>query len=120
MKIKVGETVKNAVLTSKLSKGDIVNQLGKSRTWLTNVLDDEYMSTKYILQIGKVLNVDFSQSIPGLSKVLSFNTVEEPTEEYSRMNNIELRDKLIEIQSKYIELLEQHSKLLEELKNTGK
>lgn len=116
MKIKVGEIVKNAVLTSKLSKGDIVEKLEKSRTWLKNVLDEEYMSMKYVFQFGEVLNIDFTKSIPELNKIMANSKVGEPEETYGEMNNIQLRDNVIKVQQKYINLMEQHIKLLEEIK----
>lgn len=120
MKIKVGEIVKNAVLTSKLSKGDIVEKLGKSRTWLSNVLDNEYMPMKYILQIGNVLEVDFTKSIPELTKVIKNSKLDVAEQEVNEMSNIQLRNTVIETQSKYIALMEQYIKVLEEIKTIKK
>lgn len=120
MKIKVGDIVKNAVLTSKLSKGDILAKMNKSYPWLNTVLEDDYMQAKYIEQFGVVLGIDFKQVIPDLKKVIKNSTVEEPREVYGEMNNIELRNNMIEVQAKYIKLLEQHVKLLEEFKQQKK
>lgn len=117
MKIKVGENIKKAVLTSKLSKTDIVKKLQKLRTWLDKILDEEYMPLKYVIQFADVLDMDFYQSIPDLKKYSPRQTTEEKMDNIDDLSFIELKDKMIHIQSKYIDLLEQHLKLLEELKN---
>lgn len=111
MKIKVGDIVKNAVLTSKLSKGDILKKMKKSYPWLNTVLEDEYMQAKYVEQFGNVLDIDFKKLIPELKKIVGPVTIEEQAETFDDMTNIQLRDKLIEIQSKYIALMEKYIKL---------
>jgi len=116
MKIKVGDIVKNEVTKSKIPKVAISTTVGKSRTWLDNILSQEEIEVKYIIAIGKAIRVDFGFYFPELKKAPEY-LVEEPEGVYASYKEVSLRDQLIEMQSKYIALLEEHARVLREIKN---
>jgi len=108
MKIYVNDIVKNEVIKSKIPKSRLAAEMGLSRIGLSKILEREYIDSKYIIAIGKIIRYDFSVNFPELhapadtSETLSYDT----------LDNHQLRSKLIELQAKYVHILEEYIKLL--------
>jgi predicted transcriptional regulator len=60
MKLHRGETVANAVRESGMSLTALANRLGVSRRTVYNYFDRPDLSTETILEIGRIIHVDFS------------------------------------------------------------
>jgi len=116
MKINVGDIVSNAVHQQKLKNiTQIAGEIGITRVTLNSILKSDQMEVKYIIAIGKSLQIDFSKFFKELSGPNSVNIVEDPGELYR--SNIKLREKyetLLEenkdLQNRYIEMMEKYIK----------
>lgn len=115
MKIKVGEIVKNEVFRSKIPKTQIVKELKKSRPWFDDKLKSDEMDPWLIFRIGKAIRYDFRKDFPELT-LTEESLLTESSDDYDKMESIDLRNKLLEVQSKYVALLEEHIKLLNGIK----
>lgn len=65
-----GELVKKTVKQKKISVNDLAEQIGMSRTNIYKLFVRRDMPANYIYRIGEVIDVDFTQLIPGLNKEL--------------------------------------------------
>lgn len=112
MKVWVGDIVKNEVTRSGKNKTQIAKDIGRSRTLLNNILDEEYMELDYVLKIGKSIRHDFTDQLPELNKYV----FQEEEVHYDTFNKSELKNELLDLQRKYISLQEAHIQLLNEVR----
>ncbi len=109
-----GEIIENAIRQSGYSITEMAKKLKISRRHLYNLFQKYNIDNDTILQIGKLINHDFSGEI----KNITYTTAEEPVEKY--VTEIEKVRNEVEIwKDKYIHLLEEHKQLLEKLKEEG-
>ncbi len=108
-----GEIIENAIRQSGYSITEIAKRLTISRRHLYNLFQKYNIDNETVLEIGKLINHDFSIEIKGLST----QNVEEPNEKY----NSDLEKSRQEVnfwRNKYITLLEEHKLLLEKTKKS--
>ena len=72
-----GEIIKIAVYKSGFSISELAKRLGKSRRWMYLMFENNTVSLDIVLQIGKIIHHDFSDTIKELSTSLKVN--ESPT-----------------------------------------
>jgi hypothetical protein len=103
-----GEVIEKAVRESNIPISRIAKQLKKSRQFVYNIFETPNVPLDLILEIGKIINYDFSSDIKLLrSKTIKENKKnEEETLEYWK--------------NKYIRLLENYNELLIEKSLTSK
>ncbi|HEY0056317.1 MAG TPA: hypothetical protein VGB63_13255 [Pedobacter sp.] len=117
MKLYVGETVKKAVYDElqPVSITKIAKLVGLSRTRLYGILEEPEMEVKYILKLGKILNVDFSKKVKGYDEhVAELAKFEDIEVQYGTRKENEASD-LLDLQRKYIAALEDIIRLKREL-----
>jgi predicted transcriptional regulator len=106
-----GEIVENAIRQSGHSLTDIAKKLNISRRHLYNLFEKIHIDHDTILQIGKIINHDFTIEIKGFAHYRA----EEPYEKY--LSELEKVREEVEVwKNKYITLLEEHKLLLEKVK----
>jgi plasmid maintenance system antidote protein VapI len=107
-----GEIIENAIRQSGYSITEMAKKLKISRRHLYNLFQKYNIDNDTILQIGKLINHDFSGEIKNIT---STSMAEEPVGKYAtEMERIKTE---LEIwKNKYIHLLEDHKKLLEKIK----
>ena len=106
-----GEIVENAIRQSGYSITEMAKKLNISRRHLYNIFQKYTIDNDTILEIGKLLNYDFSIEIKELLPTL----VEEPLEKY--LTELEkTKEEVEQWKNKYIVLLEEHKNLLEKSK----
>jgi plasmid maintenance system antidote protein VapI len=111
-----GEIIENAIRQSGYSITEMAKKLKISRRHLYNLFQKYNIDNDTVLQIGKLINHDFSGEIKNIS---SITLTEEPVEKY--ITEIEKVKNEMEIwKNKYIHLLEDHKKLLEKMKEGSK
>ena len=109
-----GEIIENAIRQSGYSITEMAKKLNISRRHLYNIFQKYTIDNDTILEIGKLLNHDFTSEIKGLTS----NLVEEPNGNYK--NELEkTREEMEQWKNKYISLLEEYKKLLEEKKGNS-
>jgi plasmid maintenance system antidote protein VapI len=72
-----GEILKKAIYKSGIPFTELAKRLGRSRRWMYLIFDNSNVSLDLVLQIGKIIHHDFSDSIKELSTSLKVN--ESPT-----------------------------------------
>jgi hypothetical protein len=106
-----GEIIENAIRQSGYSITEVSKRLKISRRHLYNLFQKYNIDDDTIIEVGKIINHDFSGEIKGLTLPIA----EEPEGKY----NTELEKSREEInfwKNKYISLLEEHKLLLEKIK----
>lgn len=102
-----GEIVENAVRQSGIPITQVAKRLGKSRRWMYMLFQNSQISFELILEIGKILNHDFSSEISNLPIPPSAKfTTSENEHEYERASAEFWKNKYLELMEKYTELLE--------------
>ena len=110
-----GEIIENAIRQSGYSITEMAKKLKISRRHLYNLFQKYNIDNDTILQIGKLINHDFSGEIKNIT---SGTLVQEPVEKY--ITEIEKVKNEVELwKNKYIHLLEDHKQLLEKIKEKG-
>lgn len=103
-----GEIIKIAVYKSGFSISELAKLLGKSRRWMYLMFDNSNVSLDLVLQIGKIIHHEFSDSIKELPTSLKVN--ESPTAyEKEGISANYWKDK-------YLKLLEEYNLLLKKSK----
>ncbi|TNE54608.1 MAG: hypothetical protein EP338_07250 [Bacteroidetes bacterium] len=105
-----GEIVEQAVRNSGYSITKLANKLGKSRRWLYLTFENPNLSLDHILEIGRLINYDFSGEIDEF-KQISSHSVFEPGNEY-----VPDERSVSYWKNKYFELLEEYHQLLKNIK----
>ncbi len=106
-----GEIIENAIRQSGYSITEMAKKLKISRRHLYNIFQKYTIDNDTIIEIGRLLNHDFSEEIKGLTT----NIAEEPNEKYH--TELEKTREEVELwKNKYISLLEEHKLLLEKRK----
>ena len=101
-----GEIIKIAVYKSGFSISELAKRLGKSRRWMYLMFENNSVSLDIVLQIGKIIHHDFSDTIKELSTSLKVN--ESPTAyEKEGISTDYWKDK-------YLKLLEEYNLLLKQ------
>lgn len=85
----------------------LAKKLNKSRKYIYNLFEKNEVSLDIILQIGKIIQHDFSSDFKDISKIPNDYRIELNTEPFLDYEDIKYW------KSKYFELLEQHKSLLE-------
>lgn len=91
-----GEILRNAVYNSGIPISKIAVKIGKSRRFLYDLFENQNVPLDYMIQIGKVISVDFTSVVSELKE----KRTNQPTAGVDWKTN-------------YYELLEKYSKLLE-------
>jgi len=101
-----GEIIKKAIYKSGIPITELAKRLGKSRRWMYLIYNDSTVSLDLVLQIGKLIHHDFSDSIKELPTSLKVN--ESPTAyEKEGISADYWKDK-------YLKLLEDYNVLLKQ------
>lgn len=98
-----GEMVEKAVRESGFPIAELARRMKKSRRHIYNLFENPHLSLDEILQIGKIIHIDFSDLFTEVSKTKGL--VEEPVTPYG--------DPAAYWKDKYIALLEKYNALLE-------
>jgi hypothetical protein len=98
-----GEMVEKAVRESGFPIAELARRMKKSRRHIYNLFENPHLSLDEILQIGKIIHVDFSDLFTEVSKTKGL--VEESVTPYG--------DPAAYWKDKYIALLEKYNALLE-------
>lgn len=98
-----GEIVEKAVRESGFPIAELARRMKKSRRHIYNLFENPHLSVDEILQIGKIIHVDFSDLFTEVSKTKAL--VEESVTPYG--------DSAAYWKDKYIALLEKYNALLE-------
>ena len=106
-----GEIIETAIRQSGYSITEISKRLKISRRHLCNLFQKYNIDNETILEIGKIINHDFSGEIKGLT----ISIAEEPIEKYTTQAD-KNREEVNFWKNKYISLLEEHKLLLEKIK----
>jgi predicted transcriptional regulator len=101
-----GEIIRKAVVESGYSITRLSDKLGKSRRTLYNIFDNPIVSMDLILDIGRIINHDFTKDIKDLKKYKSGILGTEEKEEIYSVDYWK---------DKYYQLLEAHNEVLKEL-----
>jgi len=101
-----GEILKEAIYKIGVPITELAKRMGKSRRWMYLMFDNSNVSLDLVLQIGKIIHHDFSDSIKELSTFLKVN--ESPTAyEKEEISADYWKDK-------YLKLLEEYNVLLKQ------
>ncbi|MFZ4670826.1 MAG: hypothetical protein ACOYLT_02315 [Flavobacterium sp.] len=101
-----GEILKEAIYKSGIPITELAKRMGKSRRWMYLMFENSTVSLDLVLQIGKIIHHDFSDSIKELSTSLKGN--ESPTAYEKEAFNAEYW------KDKYLKLLEEYNLLLKQ------
>jgi predicted transcriptional regulator len=101
-----GEIIKIAVYKSGFSISELAKRLGKSRRWMYLMFENNSVSLDIVLQIGKIIHHDFSDTIKELSTSLKVN--ESPTAYEKEEISTDYW------KNKYLKLLEEYNLLLKQ------
>ena len=101
-----GEIIKIAVYKSGFSISELAKRLGKSRRWMYLMFENNTVSLDIVLQIGKIIHHDFSNSIKELSTSLKVN--ESPTAYEKEEISADYW------KNKYLKLLEEYNVMLKQ------
>lgn len=93
-----GEIAENAIIKSGMTRKAICKAMRFSRQTLANKLDTDNLPIDFFIQLGKIINHDFSTEVNSLSKLT---------------NNVDIKENEDQDwKDKYITLLEVHNKFL--------
>lgn len=101
-----GEIVAKAVNESGYSKTKLAKQLGKSRQWLYDAFENPNLSIETIIEIGKIIHVDFGYQI---------KATKPPVFRERNSNYGSPEDEVAYWKDKYIQLMEENKILLQRL-----
>ena len=69
-----GEIIEKAVRNSGMSITNLAKRLGKSRRHIYNIFDNPSVSWETIMQIGKIINYDFTKDFTDIAQVNEYKT----------------------------------------------
>jgi predicted transcriptional regulator len=101
-----GEIIEKAVRKTGYPITLLAKRLGKSRRHVYNLFSNRDVSIEVILEIGKIIQYDFSEDINGLSKIPENYKIDVATEPFVNFEDANYW------KSKYFELLDIHHLLL--------
>jgi len=101
-----GEIIKKAVIESGYSITKLAEKLGKSRRTVYNIFEKDQIPMDLILEIGRIINHDFTREIKDLKKYSSGVSLSEEQETIYDISYWK---------NKYYELMETHLEVLKEL-----
>lgn len=105
-----GEIVAEAIRESGYSITALAEKLGRSRRWMYQAFENPQLSLDMVLEIGKIIHVDFTDRIKSLksySEAAGTAVWSEPQKMYETQK--------VEVEkwkNKYLELLEKYNELL--------
>ena len=108
MKQHLGELLEKSIRQSEYPISKIAKRIGYTRQHMYNLFQQPAVDLMLLEEIGKIIHVDFSESVKSLKKYALNTSVANLTEEFYNTNN-ELNYK-----DKYLNLLEEYNKLLKE------
>ncbi len=119
MYVHKGELIEKAVRTTRFPITLLARRLGKSRRHVYYLFEKPDVSLDVVLQIGKIIQYDFTKDLQEISKIpidYQLDVITNPDISFEDLNYWK---------SKYFELLEQHkfllkNKLEEYFKNNNK
>ena len=100
------EILKEAIYKSGVPITELAKRMGKSRRWMYLMFDNSNVSLDLVLQIGKIIHHDFSDSIKELS---TSRKVNESLTAYEKeeISADYWKDKYLKLLEEYNELLKQ-------------
>lgn len=104
-----GEIMERAVRSSGYSITKLADKMGKSRRWMYLMFENPNLQLDYLLEIGRLINYDFSNEIIEL-KLITQNSTLDPKLAYPKAEH-----KLEYWKDKYFELLEEYHQLLKSI-----
>jgi hypothetical protein len=99
-----GEIVEKVVRESGMPLTEIARRLNKSRRHIYNMFDNPNLSIDEIVEIGKIVNYDFSKEFTDVRS--GVGVLSDSNEQY-HANSSNWKEKYIELLEKYNKLLEQ-------------
>ncbi len=108
-----GEIVEHAVRQSGMSLSELARRLGKSRRWVYMAFDNPVLSIDTVIQIGKVIHMDFSGFIYELKNQTPL-TSEPDGPVYQVPDQLDMllwKDKYLFLLEKYNELPEKYQRV---------
>lgn len=99
-----GEILKETIYKSGMPITELAKRLGKSRRWMYLMFDNSTVSLDLVLQIGKIIRHDFSDSIKELSTSLKVNA-SPTTYEKEEISADYWKDKYLKLLEEYKEIL---------------
>lgn len=110
-KLNRGQVLATAVETSGLSKEEVANKAGYTRSAYYKHVENPNLDYHILMAYGRAIKHDFTEEFPDMPKYI----LEEPEEAYGKPKSIEDALRLVEQwKHKYIELLEKYNRLIEE------
>jgi predicted transcriptional regulator len=106
-----GEKIEKAVRASGIPISLLAKKLKLTRRTVYNIFEDPDAEIDIILQIGKIINYDFSKDFPKLI-MKNYALLEDPQAEYGSKTIKELREEVEYWKGKYIHLLEEYNRIL--------
>jgi hypothetical protein len=103
----MGTIIENAIRKSSFPISLLAKKMGKSRRHIYDLFERAEVSLEIVIQIGQIINYDFSNEVRELKKTpenLKYDLLIEPNS---------IKDSASFWRSKYVELLEKHQLLLE-------
>ena len=107
-----GEIIKEAVYKSGLSITQIAKRMGKSRKWTYNMFENNSVSLDVVLQIGKIINHNFTNEINDLHFIKK--SVVKTSSEYlaNKKSSEYWKDKYLILLEEYNDLLKENNNIL--------
>ena len=100
-----GEIIEKAIRESGYSITVVAQRLGKSRRWMYFLFDNPSVQLDLILQIGKILNYDFSHDIPEI--VQGKFIVNDPEKRIDQEDVTFWKDKYYALVDEHLEVVKQ-------------
>jgi predicted transcriptional regulator len=108
-----GEIIKAAIESSGMNITEVARRINVQRPTMYGYFSNPHVSLDVILQIGKVINYDFTPEIPELKAIVKAHMLQEPEGEYKSKLH-ECREELLSLSMKYSGVLERVAQLLDD------
>ena len=105
MKQDLGQLLEKEVRKSGYPISKLAKRIGYTRQHIYNLFAQQHIDLQLLDEIGKIIHVDFSESVKSLKKYSSVES-QEPRTVYHLPDN--------DFKEKYYSLLEEHQQLLKE------
>lgn len=112
-----GEIIEKVIRERGYPIARVAKKLGKSRRHIYNIFENDSVPFDVIIELGKIINYDFSQDFKELKHYEVSNLISDGKPEYFTSEAEELgyyKREFDIITMKYIRLLERYSELLNE------
>ena len=104
-----GEIMEQAVRNSGYSITKLAQKLGKSRRWMYLMFENRNLSLDHLLNIGNLINYDFSTEISELKNISNHSNLDPKLKYRKNENSVEYW------KNKYFALLEEYHQLLKNI-----